>query len=434
MLDINFIRQNTDLVKREIDKKFFKEKRSMLVDQVLSLDEQRKRLITRIESFRKKINQLSKTKPDNKTIALLRKEKEKIKKLNAQLERVEKDFLAAMYKIPNITTPDVPEGRDEKDNKVLKKWGRLPKFNFRPREHWELGRMLDVIDIPRAVKVSGSRFYYLKGDLVLLEFALINYALKILTNKKILGQIIQNNKLAVSDKPFIPIIPPVLIKPEVFNRMARLEPEIDKYPIPRDNLYLVGSAEHTLGSMHMDEIFEEEDLPRRYVGFSTAFRREAGSYGKDIRGIFRVHQFDKIEMESFSLPEDSLKEHKFFIAIQEYLMQSLEIPYQVVLICTGDMGAPDARQVDIEAWMPGQGKYRETHTADYMTDYQARRLNIKVRRKNGGKEIVHMNDATVFAIGRTLIAIMENYQQEDGSIIIPRVLRPYLNNKKIIKK
>lgn len=216
--------------------------------------------------------------------------------------------------------------------------------------------------------------------------------------------------------------------------MARLEPAEDKFRTQIDGLYLVGSAEHSLGPLFINETIDEKELPQRFVGYSTSFRREAGSYGEDTRGILRVHQFDKLEMESFTAPEASEKEQDFLIAIQEYLMQQLGIPYRVVAICTGDMGDPDYRQVDIEAWLPAQGKYRETHTADLMTDYQSRRLNSKVRRKNGETDFVHMNDATAFAIGRTLIAILENYQNKDGSVKVPQVLRKYTGFKKISKK
>jgi len=207
--------------------------------------------------------------------------------------------------------------------------------------------------------------------------------------------------------------------------MARLEPRDERYHIPSDDLFLIGSAEHTLGPLHMDETLKESDLPRRYVAFTPAFRREAGSYGKDTRGILRLHQFDKVEMESFATSEMGQKEQDFFVAIQEHLMQKLGLPYRVVMTCTGDQGDPDARHLDIETWMPGEQKYRETHSADYMTDYQARRLGTKVKREKGS-EFVHMNDATVFAIGRTLIAIMENFQQKDGSIVVPEVLRPWV--------
>ncbi len=250
-----------------------------------------------------------------------------------------------------------------------------------------------------------------------------------------LKEITEKNDFKVSTKPFVPVVPPVLIKPEAMDRMARLEPREERYHIPGDDLYLIGSAEHTLGSMYMDEVLEEEKLPIRYIGFSTAFRREAGSYGKDMKGILRVHQFDKLEIESFSLPEVSLVEQDFIVAIQEYLIGSLGLPYQVTAICTGDMGGPDFRQIDIETWMPGQNKYRETNTSDFMTDYQTRRMNTRVRRKNGQLEFIHTNDATAYAIGRIIVAIIENYQQEDGSVMVPEVLRKYMpGNLSIIKK
>ncbi|MEK7120928.1 MAG: aminoacyl--tRNA ligase-related protein, partial [Patescibacteria group bacterium] len=293
---------------------------------------------------------------------------------------------------------------------------------------------LGVIDTETAGVVSGSRFVYLKGDIALMQFALIQFALEALTNQEILEIIKKEAGLEIDVAPFIPVVPPVFIKPAVFNRMARLEPKDERYYIPSDDLYLIGSAEHTLGSMHMDHVFEEKELPTRYVGYSTAFRREAGTYGKDMKGILRVHQFDKIEMETFSVPENSYQEQDLMVGIQEYLMRKLKIPYQVVLICTGDMGIPDHRQFDIECYMPGQGKYRETHTSDLIAGFQPRRLNTRVKRKDGKIEHLHMNDATVLAIGRTIVAIMENYQQEDGSILIPEVLQKYMGGRKVITK
>ena len=313
----------------------------------------------------------------------------------------------------------------------MRKWGSVPKFTFTVKDHVQLGHDLDLIDNETASNISGARFTYLKNELALLQFALIQHAFFVLTSEKLLKKIADSVKKGFNAKPFSPMIVPVMIKPDVFGKMARLEPKEERYYIPSDDVYLVGSAEHTLGPMHMDKIILEQDLPLRYVGYSTAFRREAGSYGKDTKGILRMHQFDKIEMESFSKPEDSILEQNFFVAIQEYLIKSLEIPYQVVMICTGDMGGPDARQIDIECWMPGQNKYRETHTSDLMTDYQARRLNTRLKRKDNKIEFVHMNDATVFAIGRTLIAILENYQQKDGSIKIPKVLQKYTGFKVI---
>jgi len=227
-----------------------------------------------------------------------------------------------------------------------------------------------------------------------------------------------------------------MIRPEVFTKMARLseEDKDERYYLPSDDLYLIGSAEHTLGPLHMNESINEKDAPVRYVGFSPSFRREAGSYGKDTRGILRVHQFDKVEIETFTTIEKQDEEHEFVVAIQEYLMQSLKIPYRVMLLSTGDMGKPDARQIDIESWMPGQDKYRETHSADMMGDYQSRRLKTKIKNKDGGNEYAAMIDATVFAIGRTLIAIMENYQTEKGTIKIPKVLQKHVGVKEVKPK
>jgi seryl-tRNA synthetase len=247
-----------------------------------------------------------------------------------------------------------------------------------------------------------------------------------------LAEIAAASSLTVSSVPFIPVIPPVFIKPDVMEQMARLEPKDDRYHIPSDDLYLVGSAEHTLGPLHRNETLEERTLPRRYIGFSSAFRREAGSYGKDVHGILRLHQFDKLEIESFTTPETSQTEQDFIVAIQERIVQGLELPYRVVLKCTADQGDPDTRAIDIEAWFPGQNRYRETHTSDLMTDYQARRLHTKVRRGSQEIEYVHMNDATAVAVGRIIAAILENGQREDGSILIPEVLRPFMGGKERI--
>jgi len=249
-----------------------------------------------------------------------------------------------------------------------------------------------------------------------------------------LQKVAAHARLTIDAKPFTAVVPPVFMRPQVMNRMARLDPIEDRFFFEKDDLILIGSAEHTLGPLHMDETVKEEALPIRYVGYSTAFRREAGSYGKDTKGILRQHQFDKIEMESFTLPEDGLAEQELMVGVQEYLLQQLGLPYQVVLVCTGDMGFPDQRQIDIETWMPGQNTYRETHSADYVGGFQARRLNTRVKRADNSVEHVHMNDATAFAIGRTLIAILENYQNEDGSVTIPEVLRPYMGGKEKMEK
>ena len=251
-------------------------------------------------------------------------------------------------------------------------------------------------------------------------------------SEEVIARIVRENNLTVSTKPFVPVLPPLMMKTEPYDAMDRLEPREDRYKIEGEDLWLQGSAEHVLGSMHAGEIFDEKQMPIRYLGYATSFRGEAGTYGKDMEGIIRMHQFDKLEMESFSTGDTSHEEHLLFSAIQEYLMQQLEIPYQKLQKCTFDIGKPNAKGSDIEAWLPGQGKYRETHTADYMTDYQSRRLQTRVRRADGSLELIHTNDATAFALGRLMVAIIENYQNEDMTVTIPEVLRPYMGGKERI--
>jgi seryl-tRNA synthetase len=432
MLDIKFIRENPKQVKDSC------KKRGIVCDinNLLKTDEKKRKTQTELENISAQKNKASKeigkknlpAGEKKKVISEMKKIDKKGDKLKQELKKLTQELKELIYQVPNILADDVPEGKDERDNKVIRKWGEIPKFDFQPKDHVELGEQLDIIDIKNAAKISGTRFGYLKKQAALLEFALIHYVFDVLTDSEVIREIAGK----YSDKVFIPVVPPVMIKPDVYEKMARLneEDKDERYYLTKDDIYLIGSAEHTLGPLHMDEIIEEKNLPLRYVGFSTCFRREAGSYGKDTKGILRVHQFDKIEIESFTIKEDAPKEQEFIIALQEFLVQSLKIPYQVVILCSGDMGRPDARQVDIECWLPGQNKYRETHTSDLMTDYQARRLNTRVRR--GEKiEFAHMNDATVFAIGRILIAIIENYQQKDGSIKIPEVLQKYTGFKEI---
>lgn len=435
MLDIKFIRENPDKVQAGAAAKNVK----VDVSKIIKLDEEKREVQMRAEKTRALQKDLSaavpKASPEErvKLLADSSKLKEEFQMFDERLKKVDAELIIELMKIPNIAFPSVKIGKDESENEVIRLSGSPTKFPFKPKEHWELGEELGIIDNERAAKVSGARFTYLKGKLALLQFAIIQHAFKTLTNEETLAQIAKDANLDVSTKLFIPVVPPMMIKPEAFERMARIEPKEERYHIPSDDLYLIGSAEHTLGAMHMDETFDEKDLPVRYVGYSTSFRREAGSYGKDTRGIIRLHQFDKLEIESFTGSENSTKEQDFIVAIQGYLMKSLGIPHRIVSICTGDMGAPDARQIDIEAWMPGQDRYRETHTSDLNTDYQARRLNTRIRRKDGKHEYAHMNDATVFAIGRTLVAIMENYQQADGSIKVPEVLIPYCGFDQITK-
>ncbi len=427
MLDIKFIRENKDIVEKAMRDK---RREPVDLDQVLSLYDERKSLQQELEG----INQKRKAAADARDIDAGKKLKEEAQVLDGKIAEKEKVFIAEMIKIPNIPSPDTPVGPDESGNKVLRTWGEKPQFSFEAKDHSELGVALGIIDTESAAEISGARFTYLFGDLVLMQFALLKLAFDTLTNEDTLKVIAEEAGLTVSTKPFTPALPPVMMKSAVMNRMARLHPIDERYHFEKDDLVLIGSAEHTLGPLYMDKIIEEKDMPVRYLGYSTAFRREAGTYGKDTKGILRQHQFDKIEMETFCLPEQSLTEQDFLVAIQEYILRKLKIPHQTVIICTGDMGGPDYRQIDLECWMPGQNTYRETHSSDLMQGYQARRLNTRVRRSDGKTEHVHMNDATVLAIGRTLIAIMENYQQADGSIQIPEVLRTYMGKNAIQKK
>lgn len=424
MLDIKFVRDNPEVVKTACRNK----KVAADVDAILGLETRRRELMAQVEELNRQRNEAAKA----KDIERGKEIKKNLAVAQDESERVSAELTPLLERLPNIPTEDTPVGPDESGNVVLRAWGEPTKFDFEPKDHVALGEALGVIDNERAAEVTGARFTYLKGDLVRLQYAIVLHVFSVLTSPETLAKIIAAAKLDVAAKPFVPVAPPLMIRPEVMQKMARLEPKEERYHIPGDDLYLIGSAEHTLGPLHMNETFKEADLPARYVAFTAAFRREAGSYGKDMRGILRLHQFDKVEMESFSLPEKSRAEQDLFVAIQEHLMQSLGIPYRVMQICTGDMGGPDSRQIDIEAWLPGQNKYRETHTSDLMTDYQARRLQTRVRRNAGGSEYVHMNDATAFAIGRTLIAIMENFQQADGTVRVPAVLVPFMGGKTVI--
>ena len=427
MLDIKFIRENPDLVRAALKNK---NRKPVDLDALLSLYDER----TALRARRDELNRARNAAADARDIEKGKQVKEELPAVEEKLKVAESALRALLVQIPNIPSPDTPVGPNESGNQVLRHVGEKPAFSFTPKAHWDIGVALDIIDNERAAKVSGARFTYIKGDLALLQFALIQFVMGMLSDTEKVAAIKEAFGVNVSAKQFIPIVPPVMVRPEILQGMGRLDPQEDKYHLEKDDLYLVGSAEHSVGPMHMDETFDEENLPLRYVGYSTAFRREAGSYGKDTKGILRMHQFDKIEMETFCLPEQSLEEQNLLVAVQEHIMQSLGLPYQVVIVCTGDMGFPDQRQIDLETWMPGQDTYRETHSADLIGSFQPRRLNIRVRRKDGKVEYAHMNDATALAMGRTLIAILENYQEEDGSVRIPKVLQPYMGGRERIRK
>lgn len=409
MIDIKLLRENPEKVKKVCGNKSAK----VDIDKVLDLDKKRRELIQEIENYKAEQKKMGKDQ-----IEKAKELKNKIKELEPELEKAELGFQILFSQIPNIPLDDVPIGKDESGNKIIKVVGHsFAKATEGKKDYLELAEKLDIIDVKRAAKVSGSRFGYLRGGAALLEFGLVGLALKVLRKEG-----------------FIPIIPPVMIKPEMMKAMGYVERGGDEiYYFDKDNLYLTGTAEQSIGPMHADEIFNENELPKRYVAFSTCFRREAGSYGKDTKGILRVHQFDKVEMFSFCKPEDSAKEHKFLLSMEEKLMNLLKIPYRVVQMCTGDLGDSAAAKYDIEAWMPGQNEYRETHSTSNCTDFQARRLNIKYKTKNG-LELVHTVNGTAFAIGRTLIAIIENYQRKDGSIKVPKILKKYTGLKCITIK
>ena len=427
MLDINFIRQNPNLVKQALKNRQIK----FNFESFLDLDKKRRDFLVKIEKLRADQNKASREiarlfgKEKQNAIQKAKKIVEKIKKLEPKLKEAEKKFANQMLKLPNIPKSDVPIGKNERDNKIIKQVGKPTKFRFKPKNHVEIGEKLDLIDVKRAAKVSGSRFGYLKNEAALLEFALVKFVFDFLTKKG-----------------FIPIIPPVIVSEKVMSGMGYLtkEGEEDAYHFEKDKIYFVGTSEQSVIPMHMNEIFVEEELPKRYVAFSSCFRREAGAWGKDTKGILRVHQFDKVEMISYTKPEDSDREHKFLLSLQEQFVQALKIPYQVVNVCTGDLAYPSARTYDLECFLPSQNKYRETHSTSTCTDFQARRLNIRFKKTQARKdtkthlEFVHTLNGTAFAIGRILIAILENYQQKDGNIKIPQVLRPYMNNLAQIKR
>jgi len=409
MLDINFVRENVDKVKKSTAAK---QVDPSLVDKVLELDKRRRELIGKIEELRAKRNEIAKQK--EKTDAG-REVKDLLKKLEPELKGLEAEYQSTLFLLPNPAVGDVKEGKDDTENEIIRSWGVPKEFSFRAKDHLELGEALGIIDVERAAKISGSRFAYLKGDGVRLEFALIQYAFDVL-----------------SKKGFVPVIPPVLIKKESMQGMGYMEHggADNMYVLDEDGMILVGTSEQSVGPMYMGETIDASKLPLRYMGFSSCFRREAGTYGKDTRGILRVHQFDKVEMFSFTKQEESEGEHELLLSLEEELFQGLSIPYQVSKMCTGDLGLPAARKYDINAWMPGQGKFREVTSTSTCTDFQARRLNIKYQ--DGSKtKYIHMLNGTGFAIGRTIIAILENYQQEDGTIEVPEILRKWMGKDKI---
>ena len=427
MLDIKFIRENKEKVIISLKKKNC----NIDIEKLISLDKKRRKLIQSSEELKAEQNEaskkISKLTGDEKQDAIekMSELKEKLSVLENDLNAAQEDIDSLMRQIPNLPFDDVPEGINETENVVLREVGEKPDFSlFEPKDYLAIAQNLDIIDVERAGKVSGSRFGYLKNEAALLEFALVQMAFSVLI-----------------PEGFKAIVPPVMIKKEMMQGMGYAdtpEDEEERYYFEKDETYLVGTSEQSVGPMHAGEILNEKDLPIRYAAFSSCFRREAGSYGKDTKGILRVHQFDKVEMFSFCRSADSRAEHDLFLKMEEKLMQALKIPYRVVQLCTGDLSRPSASTIDIEAWLPGQnegkGLYREVSSTSSTTDFQSRRLNIKYRDSLGKVNFVHNINGTGFAIGRIIIAIIENYQTSDGFVNIPDALKPWMHGVEIIKR
>lgn len=417
MIDIKFFRENAEQVAKAALSKGV----TVDVAEILEIDKKRheaQKIVQKLQEERNSQAKEIKGKPTPEQIAKGKQIKEDLEKESLHLEQAEKLLTEKLSLIPNLPKPDVKVGKNDTENDVIKTWGEPPTFDFTPKDHLELGEALDIIDVKSAGKVSGARFNYLKNEGALLEFALVQLAFNTLLQEG-----------------FTPIVPPVLIKTTTMKGMGYMEHggSEDMFHLEKDGLTLVGTAEHSLVPMYMDTTVDKKQLPIKIAGFSTAFRREAGSYGKDTRGILRVHQFDKVEMVMMVEEGKDDEAHEYLLSLEEKLFQLLKIPYQVVKMCTGDLGFPTARKYDIEAWMPGQNKYREVTSASTITNFQSKRLNIKYT-DGQEKKYVNVLNGTAFAIGRTLIAILENYQQKDGSIVIPEVLQKYLGKDTISPK
>ena len=418
MIDIKFIRENPDAVRAS---QKGRGEDTSIVDQLLKLDETRRTAITEFETLRAEQNTLSKSvgaaKGDEKT-ALLANAKDladKVKAADTKRAEIEAQVNAMAMQLSNVLDPDAPIG-GEADFVVIEHVGTprdFTKDGFEPKDHVELGKLLGAIDTERGAKVAGSRSYYLTGAGALLEFALVNYAIS-----------------SATKSGFIPVIPPVLVNPAAMEGTGFLGQAAENvYHLERDEVYLVGTSEVPLAAMHMDEILPAEKLPLRYAGYSTCFRREAGTYGKDTRGIIRVHQFDKVEMFTFCKPEDAKAEHARLLQWEKDFLTAMEIPFRVIDVASGDLGSSATRKFDIEAWVPTQGAYREVTSTSNCTEFQARRLNIRYKDSEGTKALATLN-GTLVAIPRMIVAILENHQNADGTVNVPAALQPFLGMKK----
>jgi len=420
-----------------LDPKLIKEKPEMIrnmlksravefdLDELIKTDEKRREFIIKTDELRKKKNQVGirisekkKAKEDASSIlAEMKNISSELTKLESEQQEIENKYLKLASTIPNLVHESVPIGIDDSANIEIKKWGNIPKFEFKVKDHIDISENLNLVDLERAAKVAGARFYYLKNDLVRLNQALINFGLDFL-----------------AEKGYSLIQPPYMINRESMEGAVIAEDfEEVIYKIQDEDLYMIGTSEHAMAAMHSKEIIEGKNIPMKYAGISPCFRKEAGAHGRDQKGIFRVHQFDKIEQFVFSKPEDSWKEHEKLLAVAEEFYQKLEIPYRVMLLSTGDIGKISAKTYDIEAWMAGQNAYREIVSCSNCLEYQARRLKIRFRDKtNEDTQYIHTLNSTLIATTRVLVSIMENFQTKDGSIRIPKVLQPYMGNQKEI--
>ena len=427
MLDVKLIRENPELVKSNLEKRGNPETTQMLED-LIAVDKEWRFNLTKLNELRHRRKQVT------IEIAKLKKagkeadgEVERAQDIDEEITLIEKQVTEQEQKthgylmqLPNLLDESVPLGKDSNDNVEVKTWGTMPTFNFPMKNHIDLALDLDQIDMERAGKISGARFFYLKNQVAQLDMALMSFAIEELTKKG-----------------YTPIIPPYLMKREAYEGVTALGDFADVlYKVENEDLYLIATSEHPMAAMYMNEVLKEQDMPLKLAGISTCFRKEAGAHGKDTRGIFRTHQFNKIEQFIFCKPEDSTKLHEELLRNAEDLLQKLELPYRVVNVCTGDIGTVAAKKYDVEAWMPAQNGYREVVSCSNCTDYQGRRLGIRYREKEGAapKGFIHTLNSTAIATGRTIVAILENNQQENGTINIPTVLRKYMSNREKIDK
>ncbi len=419
MLDIKFIRENSEVVKKATADKQID---FQIIDKVLELDEKRRLLVQKIDEIRKNANSFQsgiKAKPTDEQIAEGKKFKDELSKLEPELAEIDKKYQEIMFQIPNPAASDVPIGKDESGNVEIKKVGEIKKFDFIPLPHEQIAENLGLYDSKRAVKIGGTRAYFLKGDLVLLEQAVLNFALDFMTREG-----------------FTAMTVPWMVNKEALWGTGYFPWGIEDHYTTQDGQGLIGTSEVSLTAYHQDEVLDEKDLPVKLIGISPCFRREVGTYGKDTKGFFRVHQFNKVEQVVLTVADEKITRdwHEKMLGFSEQILQELNLPYQILLMCTGDMGAGQRKKYDIETWFPSQNKYRETHSASYFNDFQSRRLSMKYHASDGTTKYVYTLNNTVVATPRLLGAILENYQQVDGSVLIPEVLQKYMGKKVIEKK